>query len=264
MGKRKQTNSASVWSTTPDPGRVTALEHAAPVAGIVGPGRWLIAEYQPTALFSLKASQATSSVGVSLIIPTPYALKMAFVDASFRAGFTDHECAGFLKSLAGVDVRISPASVAIVTNTFVKVRQESRDGDPLRPYGPTIAYRELVFLGGRWRCAFDLACTSETLAFQLVRLAPYIAYLGKRGSFVQFIGPLYRRPHLGPEFTQPINSAELRIPTRRSHVRQLDDFGPEASLEVLSSFTSIKPKLAKHRRFVATVVPAGIVNTGPG
>src|SRR3972149_6387150 len=62
-------------------------------------GPWLIAEYAPTALFSLKASFATSSVGRTLVVATPYAVKMAFVDAAFRAGLADPDCADFLRSL---------------------------------------------------------------------------------------------------------------------------------------------------------------------
>jgi len=247
-----------------DPRRITALAQEDAIGGISGPGRWLVAEYQPTSLFSLKASQATSSVGVSLIIPTPYAVKMAFVDAAFRAGLTDQDCGEFLKSLAGIDLRIAPTHVAVVTNTFVKVRQESRDDDPLRPYGSTIAYRELVFLGGNWRWAFDIARGDDVLALRLVQLAPQINYIGKRGSFIQFIGPLYRKSQLEPGFTQPINSDEAWTPPQRSHIRQLDDFGPDADLRSLSSFTSVKPKREKHRRFVATVIPAGVTNTGPG
>jgi len=264
MGRIRTKRNSPVPEVGADSRRIAILDREDPVGGVPGPGRWLIAEYQPTALFSLKASQATSSVGVSLVVPTPYAIKMAFVDAAFRAGLTDLECEEVVKSFANIDVRIAPTSVAVVTNTFVKVRQESRGGDPLRPYGPTISYRELVYLSGSWRWAFDLVHGENSVAEHLARLAPYVGYIGKRGSFVQFIGPLCRKPILGPEFTQLINGKEPWTPPTRSHVRQLDDFGPEADLHTLSSFTSMKPKREKHRRFVATVIPVGIVNTGPG
>ena len=248
----------------PDPQRVSALAGEAPVAGVAGPGRWLVVEYAPTSLFSLKTSQATSSVGVSLVIPTPYAIKMAFVDVAFRAGFPlEEDYDVFLRSLAPVDVRIGPARAAVVTNTFLKIRQESRDGDPLRPYGPAIAYREMVSLRGSWLWAFDLARGDDLLAERLVRLAPYVSYVGKRGSFIQFQG-FYRCADLSAGFTQPVQGGGLRLGLNRVHIRMLDDFGPEASLEVLSSYTSQKPKRGKHRRFVETIIPTGIVNTGPG
>ena len=78
------------------------------IGEISGPGRWLVVEYRPTALFSLKISLATSSVGKTLIVPTPYAIKMAYVDGGFRVGWTETDCNAFLRSLVDVEIRIAP------------------------------------------------------------------------------------------------------------------------------------------------------------
>lgn len=258
--KKQQDDQALVG---PDANWLQVLERDNPVAGIPGPGRWLIADYQPTSLFSLKASQATSSVGVSLVIPTPYAIKMAFVDAAFRASNDTEQSAALLRSLVPVDVRIAPSPAAVVTNTFLKVRQEPKTPTLQSPYISSIAYREVVYLSGRWSWAFDLAYCNEMLAAQLVDLAPHVNYVGKRGSFVQFLGRLYRQTDLGSDFTQPIQGEKVTAPAR-SHVRALDDFGPDADLETLSSFTSKAAKRGKHRRFIETVIPVGLSNAGPG
>ncbi len=243
--------------------RLAKLEAPEPVAGIPGPGRWLVALYEPTALFSLKISSATSSVGRTLVIPTPYSIKMALVDAGFRAELSAAQCDALLRGLAGVEVRIAPAPKVVVTHTFVKVRQQSRAGDPLRPYGSTIAYRELAYLNQTTKWAFDLAGAEELVAARLVELLPHISYVGKRGCFLRFL-QLYRSTALGPEFTQPVNRAGGWSPPRHAHIVPLDDFGPEADLETLSSFTQHRPKRDRHRRFVETIVPVGIVNQGPG
>jgi hypothetical protein len=243
--------------------RLDALADAAAIAGVQGPGRWLVVEYYPTALFSLKSSLATSSVGKSLLVPTPYSIKMALVDAAFRAGFSDSECANFLRSLIAVAVRIAPPEAACVTHTFVKVRQEPKKREPLRPYIDSIAYREVVHHQGVWRWAFDLAAGDDALAETLVSLAPHVAYIGKRGSFIQFVG-LSRLAEIGSDFTQPIdNHHEWMLPPK-AHIAMLDDFGPEADLPVLSSFTSTAARREMHRRSVQTIVPTGLVNTGPG
>jgi hypothetical protein len=243
--------------------RLAALEQALPVAGIPGPGRWLVAEYQPTALFSLKISSASSSVGKTLIVPTPYSIKMALVDAAFRARLSDSECDGFLRSLVSVEVRIAASDASAVTHTFVKVRQESRGRDPLTPYIATIAYREVVHHHGHWFWAFDLAAGDSALGERLVRLAPHVGYIGKRGSFVQFMG-LSRATGLSDRFTQPVQNEQAWSPPTRAHIVALDDFGPEADLETLSSFTDRSPKRDRHRKFVETIVPIGLVNSGPG
>lgn len=228
------------------------------------PETWLVAEYEPTALFSLKASFATSSVGKTLVVATPYAVKMAFVDAAFRAKLSDADCADLLRVLANVDLRIAPPEAAIVTHTFVKVRQESREEDPLRPYIPSIAYREVVHQRGPWRWAFGIASGDDRLSARLELLAPFVTYIGKRGSFVQF-RRLVRVASLGPEFTQPVqNRRAWTLPPRGVHIVTLDDFGPEADMETMSSFTPKTPVRGRHRRFVETIVPLGLVNTGPG
>lgn len=245
--------------------RLSELAATKPIAGVPGPGRWLIVEYHPTALFSLKSSLATSSVGKSLLVPTPYSIKMAFVDAAFRAGFSDGECSDLLASLVTVGVRIAPPEAACVTHTFVKVRQEPHkpNPNPLRPYIDSIAYREVVHHLGVWRWAFDLAAGDDVLAEALVSLAPYVAYIGKRGSFIQFAG-LSRLAEIGSEFTQPLeNEHEWMLPPK-AHIAPLDDFGPDADLPTLSSFTSTAARREKHRRYVQTIVPIGLVNTGPG
>jgi hypothetical protein len=243
--------------------RLAALNQATPVSGIAGPGRWLVAEYQPTAPFSLKISSATSSVGKTLIVPTPYSIKMALVDAAFRAGLSDTECHDFLRSLVTTDVRVASSDAAAVTHTFVKVRQESRKGDPMRPYDSAIAYREVVHHHGRWLWAFDLVHGDDDLAERLVRLTPHVCYIGKRGSFVQFQG-LSRATQLNDQFTQPVQNIQPWSPPARAHVVSLDDFGPEAGLATLSSYTDRSPKRDRHRKFVDTIVPMGMVNTGPG
>ncbi len=235
------------------------------VTGIPGPGQWLVFEYQPTALFSLKISMATSSVGKTLVVPSPYAVKMAFVDAAFRTGFPDDECDRLLRSLASITLRIAPPQAAVVTHTFVKVRQEPHDPreDPLRPYIGSIAYREVVSYSGLLRWAFDMTNCDQEAAERLVRIAPHINYVGKRGSFVQYLR-VRRLTDLDAAFTQPLENERAFALPARAHIVPLDDFGPEANLQVLSSYTPVSPKRGKHRKFVHTVVPLGIVNTGPG
>jgi len=244
-------------------GWIATLETSAPLGGVPGPGRWLIAEYQPTALFSLKVSLATSSVGKSLVVPTPYAIKMALIDAAFRARFSDSECASLLLALIPLDVRVNPGPSAVVTHTFLKVRQESRGSDPLRPYSSTISYREVVHHQGPWLWAFDLASVELATAEKVITLLPHIRYVGKRGSFIQFLG-FQRVLEVGVEFTQPVMRSGAWSPPTRGHITPLDDFGPEAELAVLSSFSAKPARRDRHRKFVETIVPLGIVNSGPG
>lgn len=243
--------------------RAATLDDATAVAGVSGPGRWLLAEFAPVGLFSLKTSQATSSVGRTLLVPTPYALKMACVDAAFRVGWPDAECAALLESLVGVEVRIRPPTAAVVTHTIVKIRQEPKTPSAEQPFTSSIAYREVVHHAGRWNWAFDLASGDDRLAERLVRALPHVRYIGKRGSFVQFLG-LSRTITLGLEFTARIESGQDFDVPAAWHLQQLDDFGPGATFETLSSYSSARALRGRDRVFTTTVVPLGLVNSGPG
>lgn len=245
--------------------RLARLSNSEAIAGVSGPGRWLVIEYYPTSLFSLKISMATSSVGKTLLVPTPYAIKMALVDAAFRADIYTAECAEFLESLVGVAISIASPLRAVVTHTFVKIRQEPHDPgeNHLRPYIGSMAYREYVHYQGSWRWAFDLADGDDKFAERLVHIAPHVNYIGKRGSFIQYSG-MHRLVELGAGFTQPVDGKPSFILPQRSHIVPLDDFGPEASLQILSSYTTESAKRDIHRKYVNTIVPLGIINTGHG
>jgi len=238
-----------------------SVESADPVLGVTGLARWLVFSYEPTALFSLKMSRATSSVGRTLLIPTPYAVKMAFVDAAFKVGWPG-DIADLVAALASVDLRIEAPEKAVVTHTIVKIRQEPKNRKSGPSYIPAVAYREFVHLRGPLRWAFNLATAPEWLAAALIEIAPGINYIGKRGSFVQFVG-FSRQAELGPCFTQPFGAGELR-PTSGMHIAVLDDFGPEANFEALNSFSKVPIRRGRHRVFRETLVPLGLVNVGPG
>ena len=224
--------------------------------------RWLVAHFVPCALFALKVSNATSSVGRTLLIPTPYAIKMALVEAAFTAGLPYPECDVLLRTLAAMEVRIAPPPRAVVCHTFLKIRQEPKNANPDHPYISSIAYREVVFHQGESLWAFLLADFAPEVQRQITKLLPYIRYIGKRGSFVQFIGSEWRED-IDVTFTQPVESTALSLPPR-SHIAPLDDTGPEADLETLSPYSSKRAASGRHRVFVNTLVPLGVINNGPG
>ena len=233
------------------------------IAGIEGPGRWVVFDLLPVSLFSLKASQATSTVGRTLLVPTPYSIKMAVLDISLRAGWlaNEAEADGLVRALAACSLRIGVPERAIVTHTIVKVRQEPKTHKPQVRYISNVAYREFVHFDGPFRAAFDLMTSTADLAEGLGRAMPAISYLGKRGSFVQYLGAK-RTDQLNESFTQLLDHAAT-VPAG-VHFAWLDDFGPEANFEALNSFSKTPIKRGKHRKFEQTLVPLGLVRSGPG
>src|SRR5437867_5431790 len=122
------------------------------------PTQWLRASYLPVSLFSLRMTHATSKGGKTLVLPTPYAIKMALIDASFRywdgpdAEINARQLFDWIKSM---EVRICPPKDCIVQNTFVKIldyAREPTDG----PYRNTIAYREFAYHSGEMEIAIQI------------------------------------------------------------------------------------------------------------
>ena len=227
--------------------------------------RWLVFQFAPVSLFALKPSRATSTAGKTLLIPTPYAVKMGILDVSLRHALTDSP-GDLVRTLSKADLRIGVPEHACVTGTIQRIRQQTRDEDrkkdpDLPPYRANIAMRECLHHQGTLRVAFDeRSCTSELVAL-LMAAAPAINYFGKRGGFFQYLGAS-RQDSLDLTFTQPVSDpghGEFR-----GHRAILDDFGPSATFAALNSFSATKIERGVDRVFVETLVPLAPFNSGPG
>src|SRR5580704_1074909 len=228
--------------------------------------RWLVFRYRPVALFSLKSSRATSTAGKTLLTPTPYAVKMAFLDSALRQGLTE-DPDSLVRWLAGASVRIGVPEHACVTGTIQSIRQETRDVErkrkpSLSPYRASIGMREFVHYSGVISLAFDLDTCPPDLIGLLLYVAPAINYLGKRGSFLQYLGGT-RQAALNSTFTLPVDEIGTTLGTP-GHRAMLDDFGPRASFDALNSYTQTGVQRGVHRRFVQTLVPLEVHNSGSG
>ncbi len=188
---------------------------------------WNLAEYHPSSLFSLRPANATTSGGKTLVAPTPFALKMALLDAAIRVyGRAQGEVWFPIIRDMTVAVRLPPRFVVI--NTFVKILRPHKSGPKdtqgtgfAGPMGSTIAYRELVHYGGPLSIALETAAGSD---LPLLALLSHIHYLGKRGGFIQFLA--YEQANsLTADHT--ILNPELNAPFRLTGLMQvMDDCGP--------------------------------------
>lgn len=216
--------------------------------------RWIEAVYEPTTLFSLKPSWATSSGAKSLLLPTPYAVKMALLDAALRVdGLTQARSAWpWLRNL-GLAVRL-PEQI-VVTNLFIKILKVRRT--PVEPgsvdagpYQKTIAYREYVFHSGTLAIAVGLPQDARfgVRQAQLVRWLLNVNYLGKRGGLVQL-----RQPP--QDLTTLSDSDHIVLTETPTHfplfglAQQVDDCDEQMTFEQVDIYDSKRPK-----RLVRTVV----------
>lgn len=223
--------------------------------------RWLIALYEPVCLFSLRMSNTTSKGGKTLVVPTPYAVKMALIDACFRAedGPAAEELGRRVYELVkSRTFRFRPPPQCVVQNTFVKVLDAERDGD--LPFKQTIVYREFAaFSGGPLEIAADCSGLTDKECTLLERLFWHIHSLGKRGSFWQ-CSEVRQQDLLPAGYTAPLRSAAFSQPTLYGLTQTLDDFGAELceardGFERISTYGDKPMNLGKHRVLETTAIP---------
>src|SRR5256885_5002977 len=133
---------------------------------------WIVAHYLPVSFFSLRPALATSSGGKTLLIPTPYAIKMALLSSIIRSrGIAEGE--RLFPLLRDLALHLEPPESILVMKSFSKIRRELKDknnaekaqrarGKKEYPLQPTTAYREYVTYKGPLRPACQVP-TASTL-----------------------------------------------------------------------------------------------------
>ena len=227
------------------------------------PDAWLVGAYRPVTLFSLRMTHATSKGGKTLVVPTPYSVKMALLDACFRC-YSAEVALGMARKvfdcLKRREIRVRPPKHCIVNNTFVKVLDWSRE--PLEgPFRNTIVYREFAFFGGDdLLLAIEATGLSDADQSVLKQLFAHINGLGKRGGFWQFMGSELIEGALPFGFTVPRPEATFEQTAHYALTQALDDFGnvlcaAADGFERVSTYGSGTVRLGEQRVLNATAVP---------
>ena len=223
---------------------------------------WIIADYQPTTLFSLRPATATTSGGKSLIVPTPFAIKMALLDVAVRTRGVRYAESSF-PALRDMRIAIDPPPQIVVNSTFTKIlRIQEHKGKASEkaekiveakseqewPFKKTIAYREYVQLVGPLQFGF------KNVDFSLlVPLLLQVNYLGKRGGFLQLQATPYQTENLPSEFTEITESVGDSFPL--GMLQQLDDFGPKITYEHANIYSGKSMRLGTHRILRPVILP---------
>jgi hypothetical protein len=223
--------------------------------------RWLIANFEPVSLFSLRTAYGTNKGGKTLLLPTPYSIKMALLDACFRCyppTSAGAEAALTFQTLKSAEIRLLPPDHCVVNNTFLKILDRDRDSES--PFKQTIAYREFVAFTGELTIAIECATWNQDQLDQIALLLPHLNTFGKRGSFWQFTAMEISTEALPPSFTVPRAEASPQQILSHLTTQPLDEFG-EALINAKDAFNRVstygdgKIELNKHRVLTLTAVP---------
>lgn len=226
---------------------------------------WIVAYYQATSLFSLKPATATSSGGKTLLIPTPYSIKMALVDYLCKAEGREAAEAAWT-TLRTLTVAVLPASAVVVNNTFTKILKPRRNpaapgSQHVGPFGKTIGYREYAHLEGEWGIALDVV--APLTAEDLSRWLAGVQYFGKRGSFVQ----LLRLPEVVETFDAPFIVLNGEMPAQfsvASVMQQVDDSSATLTFQQVDVYDDTPMKLGKDRLLRPAILPYEMVSSSRG
>ena len=206
------------------------------------------AVYKPTALFSLRDSNSTSSGAKSLFLPSPYSIKMALINQAISLGGVNFNAEPqkfhVIRDLK-INFRIS--GYFCVNNCLLKIQKKRGD----EPFKPTVGFREYLFLGSDLEIIIetnakdvDLFDKTEDSILFLKKYLCTINQLGKRGCFFQFMkfndNPL-------PANVLPF---EMGRHLFNGILQEYDDFDEDITFDNVNSYSETKTKRKKKIMFL--------------
>lgn len=210
---------------------------------------WLEVEYLPTSLFSFKDINATNTAATSLLIPTPFAVKMALISVCIQR-YNLEKAQELFSMIKKMDISFKLPREIIVNKTFGRINDLRERVGRSKP-----GYREYVFAKGSLKIACDVTVfTDEDLSF-LRRLFTGINYFGKKGSFMQFKG-FQLIENLAEGYTKIIGKDNFTA--GKSIIQFTEDIPPGAAFENINIYDSNHPlkRIDNKRMYVVNLEKA--------
>lgn len=227
---------------------------------------WYITTYRLVSPISLKLSTATSTGGKSLLLPTPFAIKMALLEQALQdVGIGQVNT--IWPTICNARIAIAGPAQIIVNNTFTKIMKPVR-GQPtpdldtglIPPMNHSIGFREYVWWEGDCHIAIDLSpdiSPAEAVAWQ--QRLTRIGYFGKRGGFVQALSAPTITETLATATTETADFTDLcAVPTSfvvNGTLQVMDDCASNLSFEHVDIYSSKSLKIGQDRILRNIVLP---------
>lgn len=227
---------------------------------------WWVITYEPVSLISLKVATATSTGGKSLLLPTPFAFKMAILNVLIQTEGVEQGKQLWPAIRDGRMAIHGPDQIA-VNNTFTKILKPSRgkpSPDPdtgiLEVMSRTIGFREYVQWQGAAQIAFEPGGAKETKWAQWMT---QIHYVGKRGGFIQATGEPEIVEELSGEFTVVSAENSEGFPLDGT-LQVMDDCGEKLSFEKVNVYSRKNMRLGTDRILRHVVLPYRLARSSRG
>lgn len=233
---------------------------------------WVTAVFHQVSLFSLKPADTTSTGGRSLLIPTPFSIKMALLDVALRT-YGIRAGADLFPTIRDLAIAMSLPQRIIVNNCFVRILKprreksgsdgkkhqeaiqevekdetEAADEETGGPFIRSVAFREYVQYSGPLGLAMQVDTSHD--AEIITSLLMQIRYIGKRGSFFQIDGPPVMQAQLS------VQQGYVRLDSMETDstdvmpgyiLQLLDDCSPKLTFAKANIYTNDAIALGKER-----------------
>lgn len=219
---------------------------------------WIVADFKLTNWFSLRPSSATTSGGKSLLVPTPFALKMALLSVICQS---EGEQVGRAEWpwVCNMLCALRPPKQVVVNHTAGRVLRPRRpDSVSKEPMQSTLGYREYVQWDGPLGIGFQVE--SNAPVQRLSRWLANIQYVGKRGSFVQ----LQAIPELYDVLPDGFIKIDGQLPEEfglEEVLTELDDTTPSATFDRVNIYSSVTLRKGVDRVLRSVVLPYRLVSS---
>lgn len=225
---------------------------------------WYQASYLPISLFSLRQSLSTSSGAKTLLVPTPFAVKTALLDAAIRI-MGKEQATLLFPIIRDAQIAVQLPEQLVVINSFLKIVRPKKNGPSddlgsglVTPLGSTIAYREFVSYSGTLELALS-SSEGDALPLEIVQLFAQVNYFGKRGSFFQLTEPPRLAHQLDEGWTLLTGTQQQFIAD--GTIQILDDYGPAVTFERADITSGVRITPGKDRVQRPIVLPCRLVRS---
>ncbi|MCB0047789.1 MAG: hypothetical protein KDD92_20370 [Caldilineaceae bacterium] len=226
---------------------------------------WYITTYEPVALISLKMATATSTGGKSLLLPTPFAYKMALLGVALSGAGLEQGMA-LWPHIRDADVAVRGPEQIVANNTFAKIMKPARGKAELDPdtgliesMNHTIGFREYVQWHGDCRLAIRLPDKNE---IDWKQWLTSIHYIGKRGGLLQAVDSFQSATEPDATFTYLTQSH--RAFRLDGTLQLMDDCAEDVTFDQVNIYSSKSMRLGKDRILRHVIIPYRQVRSSRG
>jgi hypothetical protein len=203
---------------------------------------WLETEFTQVGAFSLRPSNTTANAGRSLLLPTPYAIKMALLDQLISQLGVEVASSHFA-IIRDLEIYIEPPQMITVSEL---TRQIQRIDDIPNRWKGNLVKQQYCLYSNPWHLC--LGTWSNEFLHLLSQLIVSLEYLGQRGGFIQSLGTVDIIDKPSPNYISLSREVDLRK-VGMGVVQRMDDMQSNLSFEDVSRFNSGENLLDTRRQY---------------